>query len=249
MGTLDKKSCGQEIILRLLKVYMSYTIAGKKQAFEFFSQFITPERKTKIEQSAHSRTNYLTVVLEDIFQAHNSSAVLRSAECFGIQNVHIIEQRFNFTLADNVAKGAAQWLTINRYKQLGVNNTQVCFEKLKAENYIIAATTPHEKDLLIDQLPLDKKVALVFGTEQEGLSNYALKNADIFVKIPMYGFTESFNISVSAAICLYEFRQRLQNSAINWQLNEQERLDLMLQWLAHITHRKEQIGQFLEKNK
>jgi tRNA (guanosine-2'-O-)-methyltransferase len=217
----------------------------KQEAFELFSQYITPERKAKIERNVQERTHHVAVVLEDIFQAHNTSAVLRSAECFGVQNVHIIEQQHRYTLQESVAKGAAQWLNIKRYRQAETNNTQACFDELKKQGYVIAATTPHEKDMLISQLPLDKKVALVFGTEQEGLSSYALDNADLFVKIPMYGFTESFNISVSAAICLYDISQRLRESSHNWRLSEHERLDLMLDWLGRATYRTEHIKEFI----
>jgi tRNA (guanosine-2'-O-)-methyltransferase len=211
------------------------TIDRKKEIFDHFTHYITPERKSKIEKNAAERTRYVTVALEDIFQAHNTSAVLRSCDCFGVQDVHIIEQKHTYTLHESVAKGASQWLTIKRYNEKGANNTERCFAALREKGYRIAATTPHAKDMLIDELQLDKKVALVFGTEQEGLSTYALEHADLFVKIPMYGFTESFNISVSAAICLYETVKRLRCSEYNWRLTEEERIDLQLEWLMKTT--------------
>lgn len=217
------------------------SIARKKELFNLFAQYLTPERKAKIEKNAAERTRYITVVLEDIFQAHNTSAVLRSCDCFGVQDVHVIEQKNVYKLHESVAKGAAQWLTINRYNEQERNNTKACFEVLRNSSYVIAATTPHKNDLLIHELPLDKKVALVFGTEQEGLSAYALEHADLFVKIPMYGFTESFNISVSTALCLYETTKRLRDSTIQWRLTEEEILDLQLEWLTRTTGYKEHI--------
>ncbi len=210
-------------------------LTRKKELFNQFAQRLTSSRREKIEKNAQERTRYVTVVLEDIFQAHNTSAALRSCDCFGVQDVHIVEQKHTFNVHESVAKGAAQWLTIKRYNQKETNNTAVCFDALKKEGYKIVATTPHKNDLLISELPLTQKVALVFGTEQEGLSHYALEHADLFAKIPMYGFTESFNISVSVAICLYETVQRLRRSQIPWQLSEEEILDLQLMWLSKTT--------------
>jgi tRNA (guanosine-2'-O-)-methyltransferase len=223
------------------------TMSSKKDIFNQFAQYLTRERRAKIEKNAHERTRYVTVVLEDIFQAHNTSAVLRSCDCFGVQDVHIIEQKHHYTLHESVAKGASQWLTINRYNAKDHNNTELCFQTLREQGYHIAATTPHTNDLLIEELPLDHKVALVFGTEQEGLSKYALEHADYFVKIPMYGFTESLNISVSTGISLYETTKRLRASATQWRLSEEEIITLELEWLMKITPFKRDIQDALQK--
>lgn len=217
------------------------TIEDKKKLFEEFCQYVTPERRQKIETYARYRTRYVTVVLEDIYQGHNISAVLRSADCFGVQDVHVIAERHRYMIREEIAKGASQWLSVHHYNAKNTNNTEVCFDTLREQGYKIVATTPHEKDTYIDQLPLDEKVALVFGTEQQGLSNYALTHADAFVKIPMYGFTESFNISVCAGIALYEINRRLRASSLPWQLTEEEIIDLELAWLGMTTHRTEQI--------
>jgi tRNA (guanosine-2'-O-)-methyltransferase len=224
------------------------TIERKKEIFERFSEYITPERKAKIERNAHERTRYVTVVLEDIFQPHNTSAVLRSCECFGIQDIHIIEQKHKFVLHESIAKGSAQWLDIKRYGQPGAHNNGLCFDSLKRQGYAIVATTPHTHDMVISQLPLTSKIALVFGTEQEGLSSYALEQADFFVKIPMYGFTESFNISVSVGICLYDVCQRLRSSTLSWRLSEDEIINLQLDWLGKSTLLYEQICAAITNN-
>ena len=140
-----------------------------------------------------SRTRYLTVVLEDIFQSQNASAVLRTCDCFGIQDVHIIENRNPYEINPDVELGSAKWLNMNRYNKSG-HNTLEAFTELRKKGYKIIATSPHKNDLMIQDLPIEHKIALVFGSEREGLSDIALQNADAFVKIPMYGFTESFNI-------------------------------------------------------
>ena len=154
--------------------------------------------------------------------------------------MHIIEDKHRYRPNEAVSKGAAEWLSLTRYSEPKIA-TQECFAALRAKGYTIVAATPHEQDTFIDTLPLDNKVAVVFGTERWGLSTYALENADAFVKIPLYGFTESFNISVSAAVALYEFTSRLRRSSLAWRLFPDELIDLKLEWLAAVTHRGAQI--------
>jgi tRNA (guanosine-2'-O-)-methyltransferase len=194
---------------------------------------MTERRNNLFRSIAGQRTRYITVVLEDIFQSHNASAVLRSCECFGIQDVHFIENRFNYELNPDIALGSWKWLTLNRYSD-NPDNTSVCLNKLKSEGYRIVATSPHKLDTTPANLDLEKgKVALLFGTELEGLSANALEMADEYLKIPMSGFTESLNISVSAAILVHQLTDRLRNSSINWQMSQGEITSLLLQWMRN----------------
>ncbi len=204
--------------------------AVKKELIHYLSGFLTPHRLEKMQSILNSRTRYLTVVLEDIYQSHNASAVLRSCECFGMQDVHIIENQNTYEVNPEVALGASKWLTIQKYNRK-VFNTPACLEKLRANGYRLVAATPHKDDCLLEDLALDQKTALLFGTEMQGLSAEAIRMADGFVKIPMQGFTESFNISVSVAICLYHLSTKLRSTAQNWQLFEAEKNDLLLDWI------------------
>lgn len=203
----------------------------KKELYEYLSGFATEQRMQKFEEVIHQRSRYLTVVVEDVFQPHNASAVLRSAECFGVQDVHIIENTNKYKPSSDISLGSHQWLTLTRHSKSD-NNSLSCMKSLKEKGYRIVATTPHKDDCLISELDLSKgKIALCFGTEIDGLSETIMKEADEFVKIPMYGFTESFNISVSAAICMYELSKRLRESKIKWQLSEEEMLEIKLDWV------------------
>jgi len=204
-----------------------------QEILEYLLNYATENKKELFYQVIEKRTNHVTVVLEDIFQPHNASAVLRSCDVFGIQNVHIIENYNKYKLNPKVVMGAAKWITMTKYNGTE-DNTLRCINKLKAEGYKIIATTPHHNDCDISELPLETKTALMFGTELEGLSKIALEHADGFVKIPMYGFTESLNISVCAAISLYEISKRLRNSSINWQLTDEEKLQQLLKWTKKI---------------
>ncbi|MEX0608238.1 MAG: RNA methyltransferase [Balneolaceae bacterium] len=198
---------------------------------EYLRGFTTESRWQKIEEVVEQRTRHITVVVEDIYQPHNASAVLRSCDGFGIQDVHIIENRNPFEASDQVTIGADRWLTLHRYNEPKTNNTKHCFDKLKSEGYQVIATTPHEEESNLNDFPIDDKIALVFGSELEGISEQAKAMADGFLKIPMSGFSESFNISVSAAICLHNVSRRLRSSNNNWRLTTDEIELLKIEWL------------------
>ena len=206
----------------------------KQKLIQHLSAFTTTNKVAKMQQVLQSRTRHVAVVVEDIFQPHNMSAAIRSAECFGVQDFHIIEQRHSFVPDVNVSRGASNWVTLHQYREKEVNNVATCFATLRKQGYRIVATSPHAKSCNIADLPIDSKFALVFGTEETGISDYVKENADASVVIPMYGFTESFNISVSVALCLYDVTTRLRSSDSAWQLSEQDRVDIELAWLRSV---------------
>lgn len=204
----------------------------KKQLIAYLKEFVTEERWQTLTNVLQQRTRHVAVVLEDIYQSHNASAVLRSCDCFGIQDVHIIENDHHFSLSKGVTIGADQWLSLKKYNAPETDNTGACFKSLRDQGYCIIAATPHEADVTIDKLSIDRKTALVFGAELRGLSQQAKDLADGFVKIPIYGFSESYNVSVSAALCLYELSKKLREKEDKeWQLSEADTIDLQLLWL------------------
>lgn len=203
---------------------------------DFLLEYITPERKVKFEKVLEQRTRHITLVLEDIFQAQNASAVLRSCDLTGIQDVHIVENQYTYDINPDVVVGSTKWLNLNKYNQNSFN-TLDAYDSLREKGYRIIATSPHETGYTPDDLPLDKPIALVFGTEKTGLSAEALSNADGYIRIPMVGFTESYNISVSAALLLYTLTNRLRKSDVNWPLQAFEKQQLMLQWCKNTIKR------------
>ncbi len=205
-----------------------------------FEQFLTESRKSLFERVLKYRTRHITVVLEDIYQSQNASAVLRSCDLTGIQDVHIIENNYSYEVNPDVALGSAKWLNLKKYNEHD-ENTLDAFEKLRESGYRIVATTPHKDDQTPDTIPLENKIALVFGTELTGLSNTAIKNVDEYIRIPMYGFTESFNISVSAALLFYSLTNRLRKSLFNWQLSDEEIIDIKIEWARRTISRSDVI--------
>ncbi|MFD2586893.1 TrmH family RNA methyltransferase [Croceitalea marina] len=191
----------------------------------YLEEFLSEERKQRFMQVLANRTRFITVAIEDVYQLHNTSAVIRSCDAFGVQNVHVVEDRFGKRLDKNIAMGAEQWIDVSPYQTTGD-----CISSLKGDGYQIIATTPHNNSNLLADFKIRTKTALFFGTEKEGLSDEVLKKADGFLKIPMVGFSESLNISVSAAIIIQELCDDLRKSKLPWQLSDKEILEKKLDW-------------------
>ena len=191
----------------------------------FLENMLTEERKEKFSKVLSQRTNHFTVAVEDIFQLHNTSAVMRSCEVFGVQNLHVIEQKFGKQIDAEIAMGAQKWVDINRYDSI-----DSCLDNIQKLGYQIIATSPHETDCDLENFDVSRKSAFFFGTERNGLSESVLRRADGFLKIPMVGFTESLNISVSVAIILQHITSKLRQLNLNWQLSDAEILHKRLQW-------------------
>ena len=205
----------------------------EKQVLDEFYKIITPNKVEMFDRIAALRTRHLTVALENIYQEHNASAVLRSCDCFGLQEMHVIEKGFQYSVQRDIALGAGRWVDMFNYN-LGENPTDDCILNLQNRGFKIVATTPHTEAFTIHNLPIDKPMAFFFGTERRGLSQEVIERADYNVKIPMFGFTESFNISVSVAIVLQTIRQRLEESNLEWKLNEEEKIALKIKWCRKI---------------
>lgn len=205
---------------------------------EHLESFLTDSRKEKFTKVLQQRTKYFTVATEDVYQLHNTSAVIRSCDVFGIQEVNIVEERNSKRIDREIAMGAQKWVDINRF-----HSVKDCVLNLKAKGYQIVATTPHANDCELHEFDVTKKSCFFFGRETEGLSEEVLKAADCYLKIPMVGFTESLNISVSAAIILQHVTTKLKQSTIKWQLTEEEILEKRLDWIRKTIKSHDEIVQ------
>ena len=202
---------------------------NKEEILVELHKFLRPQRIERFEEVLANRTKHFTVAVENIFQSHNASAVMRSCDCFGVQDLHVIANHNEYELSKDVAMGAEKWVDMHSYYKKE-NNTQDCIDELKSQGFQIVATTPHTNDVLLPDFDVTKKSAFFFGTEISGLSDIVLDQADAFVRIPMYGFTESYNISVSAALVLHDVVNRLKKSEVDWALSEQDLMDKRIDW-------------------
>jgi len=219
------------------------------ELIELLENCVTDRRRDLLSSILSKRTRYITVALEDIYQPQNASAVLRSCDCFGIQDIHIIENKNEYHVNPDVTLGSDKWLTLKKYNS-EENNTLSAIASLKNSGYRIVATTPSPEYTSLENFDLAKgKAALCFGTELTGLSDDILKNADEFLSVPMYGFTESLNISVSVAIILHHLTLYLKSSSIHWKLTEHDSLEVKLNWLKKSVRNSETIEKKIYSSK
>lgn len=214
-----------------------------EQLTHHFQQYLTDNRQQTIERVLSQRTKHIAMVLENIQQPHNMSAVVRTCECYGIQNLYIIDDNNHFETNKRVLKGSNKWIDIVRYKGKNMRNTKPCLTDLKSAGYKILVTHPDVEGISIEDVDVTEKLAVVMGNESEGVSQEALELADQKVYIPMVGFTESMNISVSAAICMHALLPRLRKSPVDWQLTEEEKHIIRLQWMRKSIRRSDLIEQ------
>ncbi len=219
-----------------------------EELLKYLEDYVTDNRKATFKEVLSNRTRHFTVVLENIFQPHNASAVVRSCDIFGIQDVYTIENSYLNKVSRKIAKGSQKWLDFHRFKS-EVSNTQECFSALKEKGYQIIATTPHNDSCYLSDFDISKKSAFVFGVEREGVSDFMMENADGYLKVPMVGFTESLNISVAAAIVLQDVTTRLRKSELDWKLTEQEQLEIYSEWIEKSIKNVDKYKNFFLENK
>ena len=192
---------------------------------DYLEGYLTEERKQRFLEVLQLRTKHITVAIEDVFQMHNTSAIIRNCDVFGVQEVYVVEDRFAKNLDKNIAMGAEKWVNVHKYR-----NTSDCITTLKQQGYQIIATTPHEDSTFLPDFFPEKKSALFFGTEKEGLSEAVMQQADGYLKIPMVGFSESLNVSVTAAIIIQDVAHKVRASQLDWRLTETEILEKRMDW-------------------
>jgi len=237
--------------------------ALRRELIAFLGQFITEHKRRRIAEVLQWRTRYVTFLLEDIYQSQNASATLRTADLFGVQDVYVAENWNLYKVNPDVALGAHKWVDLHRFRSeedpetletlhtmpQHFPATEAAMAHLRARGYVLVATSPHSEAWRLEDIPLDRPLAFLFGNEREGLSSYALTHADAHLRLPMYGFTESFNISVSVAITLSHVVEALHRSAVPWQLSEDESDALLLEWYRRILERHEALEQAFFRRK
>lgn len=205
---------------------------------EYMAEFMTPERLETLRGVLAERTRYMTICMENTFHPQNASALVRHCDAFGVQDIHTIETLCRFKPNVNIVKGTDKWIHFHRH-----GNTTEALAALKADGYRIVATTPHEGgDTTPEQFDVTKgKFALVFGTEHEGISQEVIDSADEFIRIPMWGFVESLNVSASAAILIYMLSQKVREHTTGWQLPEEEQARILFEWTMKTVKDSERI--------
>lgn len=217
-----------------------------RQIFDHLLTYVTPRRQARFAEVLDQRTRRITVVLEDFYDSHNISAVLRTCDALGVQDVHVIETEHEFEHEPEIALGSEKWLTVHRYGN-SPDSRRACVASLRQAGYRLLAVTPHADARPPEEIDVSGPCALVFGTEKEGLTGEIMDASDGAVRIPMCGFVESLNVSVAAALCLYPMTRRLRSGPRDWGLTAAERDTLLFEWVRKSVPHVEQLAQrFLE---
>lgn len=215
-------------------------VSDKKDLLDYLKYYMTDERSERFQEVLENRTRHFTVAVEDLHKERNASAIVRTCDCFGIQDVYVIENHNEYQLSEGISMGAEKWVNVNIYDSFP-DNTGQCISDLRNQGYQIIATSPNRNDYQLDDFDISRKTAFIFGGEKEGLSDQAMNSADGFINIPMYGFTGSFNISVAGALLLYNVMSKLHKSNIEWHLEASEMIDLQLDWTIKTIASSEQL--------
>ncbi len=199
-----------------------------QETFDYLKQFLTDERLSKIEHFSKESSDFVLPVMEDVYQFRNAAAIVRSVEACGFHHVIALEEENVFNPNLKVTKGAETWVQVEK-----MSNNLDSLKEIKNRGYKILAVSPEKNATMLPDYEVKEPIALVFGTELEGVSDEILDFADETLAIPMYGFTKSFNVSVAAAICMYELKQKLMKSEINYELSDEKLLEMKIRWTVN----------------
>ena len=214
-----------------------------QETFDYLKQFLTDERLSKIEHFSQESSDFVLPVMEDVYQFRNAAAIVRSVEACGFHHVVALEEENIFNPNLKVTKGAETWVKVEK-----MPNNLDSLKEIKSRGYKILAVSPENNATMLPDYEVKEPIALVFGTELEGVSDEILEFADETLAIPMYGFTKSFNVSVAAAICMYELKQKLMKSGIDYKLSEEKLLEMKIRWTVNsIRSGEELLERFLNR--
>ena len=214
-----------------------------QETFDYLKQFLTDERLSKIEHFSQESSDFVLPVMEDVYQFRNAAAIVRSVEACGFHHVVALEEENVFNPNLKVTKGAETWVKVEK-----MPNNLDSLKEIKNRGYKILAVSPENNATMLPDYEVKEPIALVFGTELEGVSDEILEFADETLAIPMYGLTKSFNVSVAAAICMYELKQKLMKSGIDYKLSEEKLLEMKIRWTVNsIRSGEELLERFLNR--
>lgn len=195
--------------------------------YQYLSTFLTAERLAKIEHYAPQSSDFILPVMEDVYQFRNAAAIVRSVEACGFHKIVALEKENIFDPNLKVTKGADTWVEVEKMPwQLD------SVKEIKKRGYRIVAVSPENNATMLPDFQISEPVALIFGTEWQGVTEEILDFADETLAIPMYGFTRSFNVSVAASICMYELKQKLLHSGLDYLLSDEKQLRTKIRWAA-----------------
>ncbi len=201
---------------------------GSRAVCEALAPLLTPERIARIDQVIDARLGSVAAAVEDTYDPHNAAATLRTCEALGLQELYVIEPGLRFSSAKGVTRGAHRWLDLHRFSE-----ASAAVAALKLRGFRVYATLPDPGAASIEDVPVDTPIAVVFGNEHDGVSPAVIAACDGAVTVPMFGFTESYNLSVTVGLAMSRLaaRRRAYIGALG-DLDPERRARLRARWFA-----------------
>jgi tRNA (guanosine-2'-O-)-methyltransferase len=206
------------------------------KTFDYLKQFLTEDRLTKIEHFSQESSDFILPVMDDVYQFRNAAAIIRSVEACAFHKVVAMEEENVFDPSLTVTKGAETWVEVEKMPK-----NVASLQNIKDRGYKIMAVSLEKNAVMLPDYQIKEPIALVFGTEKEGVSEEVLDFADETLAIPMYGWTKSYNVSVAAAICMYELKQKLMKSDIDYKLTDEKLMKMKIRWAVNSMRSGQQI--------
>lgn len=212
---------------------MEQATSDFRMALKFYDRLfdlLTEHKKNLFTTLIEYRTNHIAWLADNFYHEQNSSAIIRSADCFGYNTVFVIEDKYRFKVNEEIAMGAQKWVNTVIFQVGNVDYGQA-IHAIKQSGYKLIAATPHINGLSVENLDIRKPICIAMGSERHGHHPEILEEADGFVAIPMEGFSESLNVSVTAGVLMYTLKKRLKSEGIDWQLSDADKKRQILIWM------------------
>ncbi len=206
----------------------SLSLKQKKELFLHLSKHLSETKLPLFEQVWSNRNSALRLVLENIYQPLNASAILRTADALGVHWIDVVENEHPWTINRKIAKGALDWLKIEKHQEV-----TAVLNLAKLQGFEIAVTDFSPEAISIYEYVPTRPVALVMGTELSGISKKVKEMADVSLVIPMTGFSKSLNVSVAAGIAISHLTLPTQSLSSQFPFQEEEKYDAFIQWARH----------------
>ena len=216
-----------KFLMTMTNTENNLTVEQCREQIDYLAQFMLPERLATLTRALENRTEYMTLLAENMFHPQNASALVRHCEAFGVQNLHTVQTICKFNPNVDIVRGTDKWIDIHHH-----GSTAEALAHLKSNGYRIIATTPHRESCTPESFDVSKgQFAIVMGTEKTGISDEVMAAADEFLRIPMCGMVESLNVSACAAIIVYMLSERMRHEVEDWQLSEEKQTRILHKWL------------------
>src|SRR6056300_1910238 len=210
--------------------WKNWDMEAKRAFYAKLSLELTDHKRQLFQDKVAQRTRHFSLALEDMMKSQNASALMRTADAFGIHRVDVYDKNERFNVSSGISKGVEKWLDASFFNTYNEGNQENWVRQLKSTGRKLYVTAVDPRARPIESIDASVSATICFGNEQEGATSLLQSMADELIYIPMQGFVESFNVSVSCGIVLHHLSHRMELSGIERGLEEEDELNTLIEW-------------------